>query len=296
MMKFNRKVIRITLTLSGKNESFASDNKNKLSATGLRINTEINYGNGAIAPHARIKAYGLPMETMEKLLRIKWNDIKALRNNVTIETGEQGEELSQAFKGGITFAYPDFGDAPNVALVIEAQTAVLEKMTPTDAESYEGEHDVVNIMGNICKRMGYSLDPNGVSEKLSNVYLCNTDIEKVKWLAEAANLNLYIESNTISVTKKGQPRTLKIPVISPETGLISYPAPTMIGVQFKCFYDPLVRFGGIVRITGSQISICNGDWLVYGIRTILETEQDSAQWFMEVAASRRGDNYAAIKK
>ncbi len=295
-MKFNRKVIRITLTLSGKNESFASDNKNKLSATGLRINTEINYGNGAIAPHARIKAYGLPMETMEKLLRIKWNDIKALRNNVTIETGEQGEELSQAFKGGITFAYPDFGDAPNVALVIEAQTAVLEKMTPTDAESYEGEHDVVNIMGNICKRMGYSLDPNGVSEKLSNVYLCNTDIEKVKWLAEAANLNLYIESNTISVTKKGQPRTLKIPVISPETGLISYPAPTMIGVQFKCFYDPLVRFGGIVRITGSQISICNGDWLVYGIRTILETEQDSAQWFMEVAASRRGDNYAAIKK
>ncbi|TNH43745.1 baseplate hub protein [Photorhabdus luminescens] len=296
MMKFNRKVIRITLTLSGKNESFISDNKNKLSATGLRINAEINYGNGAIAPHARIKAYGLPMETMEKLLRIKWNDIKALRNNVAIETGEQGEELSQAFKGGITFAYPDFGDAPNVALVIEAQTAVLEKMTPTYAESYEGEHDVVNIMGNICKRMGYSLESNGVSEKLSNVYLCNTDIEKVKWLAEAANLRLYIESNTISVTKKGQSRTLKIPVISPETGLISYPSPTMIGVQFKCFYDPLVRFGGIVRITGSQISICNGDWLVYGIRTILETEQDSAQWFMEVAASRRGDNYAAIKK
>ncbi|WP_036838658.1 MULTISPECIES: baseplate hub protein [Photorhabdus] len=296
MMKFNRKVIRVTLILSGKNESFTSDNKNKLSATGLRINAEVNYGNGAIAPHARIKAYGLPMETMEKLLRIKWNDIKALRNNVTIETGEQGEELSQAFKGGITFAYPDFGDAPNVALVIEAQTAVLEKMTPTDAESYEGEHDVVNIMGNICKRMGYSFESNGVSEKLSNVYLCNTDIEKVKWLAEAANLNLYIESNTISVTKKGQPRTLKIPVISPETGLISYPAPTMIGVQFKCFYDPLVRFGGIVRITGSQISICNGDWLIYGIRTILETEQDSAQWFMEVAASRRGDNYAAIKK
>nr|WP_086110590.1 hypothetical protein [Xenorhabdus vietnamensis] len=66
----------------------------------------------------------------------------------------------------------------------------------------------------------------------------------------------------------------------------------MIGAQFKCFYDPLVRFGG----ADSQIRICNGDWLIYGIRTILETEQDSAQWFMEVSASRRGDNYAAIKK
>ncbi|MEX0446221.1 hypothetical protein [Xenorhabdus sp. SGI246] len=26
---------------------------------------------GAITPHARVKAYGLPIETMEKLLRIK---------------------------------------------------------------------------------------------------------------------------------------------------------------------------------------------------------------------------------
>ncbi|WP_258087349.1 baseplate hub protein [Xenorhabdus bovienii] len=297
MMKFNRKVIKITLTLSGKDESFTSSGQNTLSAIGLRISAEVNYGNGAIAPHARIKAYGLPMEVMEKLLRIKWNDIKALRNNVTIEAGEEGEELSQVFRGGITFAYPDFGDAPNVALVIESQTAVLDKMAGIDAESYEGEHDVVNIMGNICKRIGYSFEPNGVSKKLSNVYLCNTDIEKIRQLAEAANLDLYIEDKNVAVTRKDHPRLmLKIPVISPETGLISYPVPTMIGVQFKCFYDPLVRFGGIVRIAGSQIKICNGDWLVYGIRTILETEQDSAQWFMEVAASWRDDNDVKIKK
>ncbi|MDC9599021.1 baseplate hub protein [Xenorhabdus anantnagensis] len=296
MMKFNRKVIKITLTLSDKDESFTSENQNKLSATGFRISAEVNYGNGAIAPHARIKAYGLPMETMEKLLRIRRHTLTALRNTVTIEAGEQGEVLSQVFKGGITFAYPDMGDAPNVALVIESQTAILEKMTGVDAESYEGEHDVINIMGNICKRMGYSFESNGVSEKLSDVYLGNTDMEKIKWLAEAANLNLYIESNSIGVTRKGQPRNLKIPVISPETGLIGYPVPSTRGIDFKCFYDPLVRFGGIVRVTGSQISICNGDWLTYGVRIVLETEQDSAQWLMDVSASQRGDNYAAIKK
>ncbi|KMJ45436.1 hypothetical protein AB204_08910 [Xenorhabdus khoisanae] len=295
-MAFNRKEIRITLTLSGENESFTSKGQNKLSATGLRISTEINYGNGAIAPHARIKAYGLPMETMEKLLRIKWGTLKALRNTVTIEAGEEGGELSQVFKGGITFAYPDMNDAPNVALMIEAQTAILEKIRGVNAESYEGEHEVVNIMRNICQRIGYSFESNGVSEKLSDVYLGNTDMEKIRWLAEAANLNLYIESNSIGVTRKWQPRNLKIPVISPETGLVGYPVPSMRGVDFKCFYNHLVRFGGIVRIADSQIAICNGDWLVYGIRIILETEQDSAQWFMEVNASPRGDNHVAIKK
>ncbi|WFQ80737.1 hypothetical protein PXH59_06370 [Xenorhabdus sp. SF857] len=198
-MAFNRKSIRITLTLSGKDESFTSSNQNKLSATGLRISAEINYGNGAITPHARIKAYGLPMETMEKLLRIKWNEITALRNNVTIEAGEEGEELSQVFKGGITFAYPDFGDAPNVALVIESQTAVLDKMMGVDAESYEGDHDVVNIMSSICKRIGYTFEPNDVTVSVSNPYLHGTEIDKIRQLAHAANLDLYIENKNIAV-------------------------------------------------------------------------------------------------
>ncbi|MCC8367549.1 hypothetical protein J8V57_14935 [Xenorhabdus sp. PB61.4] len=100
-MKFNRKVIKITLTLSGKDESFTSASQNKLSATGLRINAEINYGNGAITPYARVKAYGLPIETMEKLLRKKWGNFEALCNMMTIEAGEEGEALSQVFRGGI---------------------------------------------------------------------------------------------------------------------------------------------------------------------------------------------------
>ncbi|PHM57028.1 baseplate hub protein [Xenorhabdus sp. KK7.4] len=296
-MKFNRKVIKITLTLSGKDESFTSASQNKLSATGLRINAEINYGNGAITPYARVKAYGLPIEIMEKLLRKKWGNFEALRNMMTIEAGEEGEALAQVFRGGITFAYPDFGDAPNASLVIESQTAVLDKMQGVNAESYEGEHDVAAIIATICQRMGYTFESNGVSVKVSDPYLHNTDIDKIRQLAHAANLDVYIEDKNVAITYKDSPRrTLKIPVISPETGLISYPIPTNLGVQFKCFYDPLVRFGGIVRITDSLIKICNGDWLVFGIRTILETEQDSAQWAMEVSASRRGENYAAIKK
>ncbi|MDR2226867.1 MAG: hypothetical protein LBE52_12825 [Providencia sp.] len=295
-MAFNRKVIKITLVLGGKEESFTSDNKNKLSATGLRISAEVTNGNGAPSPSARVRVYGLPIETMSKLLRIKWREVTALKNSITIEAGEQGGDLVTVFKGGITFAYPDLAEAPNVSLVITAQTAVLENMQSTAAESYESSQDVINIMGNICQRMGYTLEGNGVSQKLDNVYLCNSDIKKIQWLAESANLDLYIESNHIAVTNKGQPRKIKIPVISPETGLIGYPTPTMQGIQFQCFYDPLVRFGGLVRINDSLIEICNGDWLIYGVRAMLETESDSARWFMDVAASLKGDNVTYVQR
>ncbi|MEQ4624735.1 baseplate hub protein [Providencia manganoxydans] len=295
-MAFNRKVIKITLVLGGKEESFTSDNKNKLSATGLRISAEITNGNGVPSPSARVRVYGLPIETMSKLLRIKWREVTALKNSITIEAGEQGEDLVTAFKGGITFAYPDLAEAPNVSLVVTAQTAVLENMQSTAAESYEDSQEVINIMGNICQRMGYTLEDNGVSQQLDNVYLCNSDIKKIQWLAESANLDLYVESNHIAVTNKGQPRKIKIPVITPDTGLIGYPTPTMQGIQFQCFYDPLIRFGGLVRIKDSLIDVCNGDWLIYGVRAMLETESDSARWFMDVAAYDRGDNTTYVKR
>lgn len=295
-MAFNRKVIRLTLTLNGKGESFTSDNQNKLEAVGLRISAEVNFGNGMPAPSARLRIYGLPAETMNKLIRQKYRDAKKLRDDIMVEAGDQGEDLMMVFKGGIVEAYPDYSEAPNVSLIIEAQTAVLEAMTPSDAESYEGTHDVINIMGNVCKRIGYTLEDNGVKQPLENVYLCNTDISKIKWLAEAANLDLYVESGNIAVTRKGEPRKLKIPVISPDSGMIGYPVPTSVGVQFKCFYDPIVRFGGIVRVKDSIIERCNGDWITYGVRVTLETETEGGRWFMDVAAYPRGQNEKAIKR
>lgn len=295
-MAFNRKVIRLTLTLNGKDESFTSDNQNKLEAVGLRISAEVNFGNGMPAPSARLRIYGLPAETMNKLIRQKYRDAKKLRDDIMVEAGDQGEDLMMVFKGGIVEAYPDYAEAPNVSLIIEAQTAVLEAMTPSDAESYEGTHDVINIMGNVCKRIGYTLEDNGVKQLLENVYLCNTDISKIKWLAEAANLDLYVESGNIAVTRKGEPRKLKIPVISPDSGMIGYPVPTSVGVQFKCFYDPIVRFGGIVRVKDSIIERCNGDWITYGVRVTLETETEGGRWFMDVSAYPRGQDEIAVKR
>lgn len=294
-MAFNRKVINMTLTLNGKDEAFTTDGKNKLSASGLRMNVEVTYGNGSITPRAQIRVFGLPVEAMNKLLRIKWTQVTALRNTVQIDAGDQGSELSTVFKGGITFAYPDFSGAPDVSLVMVAQSAVLEVMTPVAAESYEGAQDVALIIGNICQRIGYTFENNGVTTKLTDVYLCNTDINKIREVASMADIDLYIENGSIAIANKGQPRTLKIPVISPTTGLIGYPSPDMYGVRFGCFYDPLVRFGGMVRIKDSLIEYCNADWQVYGINITLETEQDGGRWFMEVSAKARGENYTYVR-
>lgn len=295
-MAFNRKRIRLTLKLNGKDEVFTSDNKNKLSAVGLRISAEVSFGYGSPAPYARVRVYGLPQATMNKLITAKFQQVKTLRTLITIEAAEGEGDFAQVFSGGIFMALPEYSEAPNVSIVIEAISAVFESKLPTPAESYEGSHSVAEIISGICKRIGFSFESNNVNAMVDNPYLTGSDLEKIRWLCVNNDLDLYLGNNSVAIAPKGAPRNIKIAVISPDTGLIGYPVITNIGATFKCLYDPSIQFGTLVRVKGSQIELCNGEWRVYGLRAQLETEMDSARWFMEIVGSNLKDEYVHVAR
>lgn len=295
-MAFNRKRIRLTLKLNGKNEVFNSDNQNKLSAVGLRISAEVSFGYGSPAPYARVRVYGLPQATMSKLITAKWQQVKTLRSLITIEAAEGEGDFAQVFSGGIFMALPEYSEAPNVSLVIEAISAVFESKLAAPAESYEGSHSVTEIISGICRRIGFSFEPNNVNAMVENPYLTGSDLEKIRWLCINNDLDLYLGNNSVAIAPKGAPRNIKIAVISPDTGLIGYPVITNIGATFKCLYDPSIQFGALVRVKGSEIELCNGDWRVYGLRAQLETEMDSARWFMEIVGSNLKDENVHVAR
>lgn len=295
-MAFNRKRIRLTLKLNGKDEVFTSDNKNKLSAVGLRISAEVSFGYGSPAPYARVRVYGLPQETMNKLITAKFQQVKTLRTLITIEAAEGEGDFAQVFSGGIFMALPEYSEAPNVSIVIEAISAVFESKLPTPAESYEGSHSVSEIISGICKRIGFSFESNNVNAMVDNPYLTGSDLEKIRWLCVNNDLDLYLGNNSVAIAPKGTPRNIKIAVISPDTGLIGYPVITNIGATFKCLYDPSIQFGALVIVKGSEIELCNGEWRVYGLRAQLETEMDSARWFMEIVGSNLKDKNVHVAK
>lgn len=295
-MAFNRKRIRLTLKLNGKDEIFTSDNQNKLSAVGLRISADVTFGYGSPAPYARIRVYGLPQETMNKLITAKWQNVKALRTLITIEAAEGDGDFAQVFSGGIFMALPEYSEAPNVSIVIEAMSAVFESKLATAAESYEGVHSVAEIIEGICQRIGFSFESNGVNAVVDNAYLTGSDLDKIRWLCANTDLDLYLGNNSVAITPKGAARKIKIAVISPDTGLIGYPIITNIGATFRCLYDPSIQFGALVRVKGSEIEMCNGDWRVYGMRAQLETEMDSGRWFMEIVGSNLKDKNVHVAR
>lgn len=299
----NRKVIRVTITLrgldkNGKPEVFTSEgNYNQLQSTGLRVRCSIINGNGAISPTANIQVYGLALDKMKKLMRVQWNTLGALLNTVLIEAGEEGGTLTRVYEGNITFAKIDMSTAPNQFLNIESQSAIVDAFSAADPIKFDAGLDAAFMIETIAKQMGYQFENNGATKIMtdSSTYE-GSNLNKIQKIASAANFDLYTEQNLIAICPKGGARQLKIPVITPSTGLIGYPTPDIRGISFTCFYDPAVRFGGIVKVDGSEIDVCNGEWRVYGSTTTLEANAPNGGWWIECNATWRNSTDAAIAK
>lgn len=293
-----RKVQRITLTLQDGEESFDSENNNRISSTGLAISTTLNYGNGSISPTAQIVVYGLPIATMNKLFRVQWNTMKAILNTVKIEAGNQGEELSTIYEGNITFATIKMDGAPNCNLIITSQMAIADKLQYSEPYTLKKgeEKEAADIIKELATQSGYQFENYGATHVVTDLKLLGSNIEKISNLCQMCDFDLYIEQKLIVICKKDGERNLKIPIISPSTGLQGYPEPDQRGLNFNCAYDPSIRFGGIVRVKDSIIEIANTDWRIYGMVVTLESNIPQGKWGMAINATWRDSKDAAVQR
>lgn len=287
-----RKQIRLTITLLGRDdegEKFVFvDDANQLSATGLRVQCNMQFGFGAVMPTAQIRIYGLALDKMTKLLRIRWNTLEALNNVVKVEVGIDGE-MHTEFEGNITFASPDLSAIPDVCLLLETQAAAYDSKKPVLSYQRKGIVDLADIFEAICGDMGFQFENNGVSIKTENMTLNGSNLEKLAALSDRYPIDMYIENKIIAITNQGEPRNLMIPIISPKSGLIGYPTPDVKGITFQCFYDPMLRFGGMCRMQDSLIDVCNGEWRIYGLSKNLDANLPNGNWYCDVAATWRNN-------
>lgn len=292
----NKKVIRATITLVG--DTFDETGSNVLIYEGLRTSVVMRFGGGAIMPSAEVTAYGLSLSAMHKLMRIRWQDLNSMLNRIRIEAGEQGQPLTHVFEGNITFAYIDTSNAPEIALRISSMAGILEAYRPASQLAFPGETPVVRAIADICERMGYIFENNGVPESLTmqNVTMGDTDMNKIRKLCRDYQIDLYVEHGLIAIAPQGAPRALRIPVLTPKTGLLGYPVPTIQGVDVRCLWDPMIRFGGIIRIADSLMETTNGDWRAFGVTTTLESEIPGGAWFMDIQATFRDASNVAISR
>lgn len=295
-----RKILKATINLNGKDKTFTAHNQsNVLESQGLRIQCAIQFGGGAVSPTATIKIYGLELQNMLDLMRIQWNTMSAILNTIRIDFQEEGDTtFTKVYEGNITFAKINFEGTPDVSLDIQSQMAIVEQLRPQDPITFLNDTDAATMIEQIAKSMNFQFENTKKASKIianGGTYE-GSNLDKIKKIAQAADFDVYIEQNLIAICPKGFARDIKVPIISPKNGLIGYPVPDIRGITFRCLFNPLVRFGGIVTIKDSILTTCNGDWRVYGCTIMLESNFQGGKWEMEVSASPKNSKDLAIAK
>ena len=226
-----RKIIKATIMINGKDKTFTAHNQsNVLESQGLRVQCNIQFGGGAVSPTASIKIYGLELKNMLDLMRIQWNTMSAVLNTIRLEIQEEGDlTFTKVFEGNITFAKINFQGAPDVSLDIESQAAIVEQLKPQDPITFPQNTDAAAMIEQIAKSMNYQFENTKKASKIiagGGTYE-GSNLDKIKKIAQAADFDLYIEQNLISICPKGFARDIKVPIISPKNGLIGYPIPEL---------------------------------------------------------------------
>lgn len=284
MSSFTEKSLRFTITLGA--STFGDTGKNQVIVEGLRSAADVEKTGMPSMGTAQCRIYGIALSDMQQLTMLAWLGMSIVKNSILIEAID-GAETSTVFEGHITNAWPDFQDAPDVFLHVEAQAAFFYQVASPVPDSYPGTIAVSTIMEKLAKDAGLTFENNGVKTTLQNPYLPGDTISKARAVARAAGIELFIDDKVLAICPRGTGRKGQIPLISPSSGLIGYPQFDRIGVSFHTLYNPAIRFGGLVNID-TIVEPARGTWRVTGLNHSLSCQMPGGAWQSTIRCTDSG--------
>lgn len=284
-MTFVRRLLSIRFILG--EGTFGETGQNTVDLSGLRITSKILKAGGPSMGTLDMQVFGMTASLMNQLstLGLIWTQIR--RNTVVLSAFDEGAVPSVVFQGTITNAWADFQAAPDVAFHVEAHTGLLEAVSSMGPTSFVGGADVALIMSGLATKMGLAFENSGITSVLSNPYFWGSPRNQVQACADAAGINWIIDNGKLAIWPRGGARGGAVPLISPATGMIGYPAYTSKGIMVRTLYNPSIGYGGLVEVQSSQ-QPASGQWVVYGLDHDLDAQFPGGKWETNLSATRPG--------
>lgn len=278
---FTRKKIELTITLGS--GTFGEDVGDTVTLSGFRMTVDAINPGGESMGQCQIRVFGLRNDVMNQLTTIgAVNAAIKAKNAILVAAGDDESGLDTVFNGTILDAWADYNSQPDVAFNIIAYAGLAAAVKPVGATSYKGATDVAAILQDIAQNeMGFTLENNGVAVKLSNPYLSGTALQKVRQVCAAANINWEIEGSTLVIWPGDSARQGTVPLVSPDTGMVGYPALSSKGMTVKMMFNPKIKLGQDIEIKSSILMAC-GIWRTYSTAHNLSCEMDGGPWFTTV--------------
>lgn len=283
-MAFTKRKIDLTFTLGVPGDSFTATNTNTVKISGNRVECTITKSGGMSMSEATIRAFGVPLDIMNKLTILGQSIVRIDKQNmVTVDAGTDGQ-LATCFYGTISECWVDASNSPEVSLIVKAYTALLDLVRPVPATSFKGPVDVALMLGGIASKMTppLGLENNGVNVVLRDPVYPGTYLQQIQEICRAANINFIVDNNiTLAIWPKDGARRGLAQKISRDTGMIGYPIHQQSGITLTMEFNPTIAFGTYVDVE-SILTPNNGLWSVYTLSHDISSETVEGPWFTQI--------------
>ena len=283
---FAERAIDVTFQLGS--GTFTNTQSNILKVSGLRVEATIAIpGTVPCQGSAQVAIYGLPLQVMNDLSSIGSALYSAKNNQIVIEAGDVGAQMSAVFTGDIFQAFSDFDGGPDAAFQVVAAPGYQAQIKGAQPTSYQGSVNVTTILADLCQKAGLQFQGNGVSVVLSNPYFPGALMDQIESCIEAAGLRACIQNNTLSIWDDTVTTPSTGLTLSADTGMVGYPAFAPQGISIKGLFNPALRNGQTFEVKSILTPAC-GTWQSQILTHDLASQTPGGPWFTTIQATQPG--------
>lgn len=255
-----------------------------------RMSIQVGQGGNQFG-NAKVAIYGVPLDAMNKIARL-WLEVLSPTNTdtLTIDVWD-GSNFVPFFAGVITWSAINAGGAPQVALEIEANSAMIAMNTV--AAPYAQDEPV-----GLQAALQQILEPTGLVVEFSDsvpvldiqrAHLIGTPMDQAAALMNYfPELTWYINLQRFLVRPVNGPLGSDPVPINKTNGMIGYPTYSTSGVQLATIFNPRIRPGLALDIQTMFDFVNRTKWVAAVLQHNIEPNMPGGQWMTAIAAQSYG--------
>jgi hypothetical protein len=256
-----QRLINITITLAQNTQmnqpnTFSESGTDTVTLSGSRTSVRIENSGSPVGNSAQVKIWGMTPSLMNQLATLGLVFNLVPKNALTVQAGDATNGMSTVFTGTIVAAYGDYSSQPDVPFVFECNSGLINAVVSVPPTSFPRPFSVATAMAGFARQMNVGfLNSGNVQVTLPPSYFNGSLKDQIQKCADNAHIQWTSNSNTLEIWPNGGSRTTpSVPTISPQTGMVSYPAFTQQGIIVKTLFNPLLSFGGLVSVQSSLLA------------------------------------------
>lgn len=255
-----------------------------------RMSIQVGQGGNQFG-NAKVAIYGAPLDAMNKIARL-WLEVLSPSNTdtLTIDVWD-GSNFVPFFAGVITWSAINAGAAPQVALEIEANSAMVAMNTVAAPYAQDAPVALQDALQQILEPTGLVVefaDSVPVLD-IQRAHLTGTPMDQAAALMNYfPELTWYINLQRFLVRPVNGPLGGDAIPINKTNGMMGYPTYSTSGVQLVTIFNPRIRPGLALDIQTMFDFVNRTKWVAAVLQHNIEPNTPGGQWTTAIAAQSYG--------